>query len=106
MPYRAAIESVIARCDEIRARIERLQHVPVPVERCDSIDEALAWEARLHEIATLLEANRAIDEEDFTPTVHDSSDARAWPPKPRVIHGVVAAALVIATVIVFVVQLR
>jgi len=106
MPYRAAIDSVIGRCDELRARIERLQHRPVFGECCDSIDEALAWEARLRELVVTLEAARAA-EDDSMATVHDPTDARAWhPPRPSVIHGVVAAALVITTIIVFLVQLR
>lgn len=106
MPYRAAIESVIARCDELRARIEKLQHVPVPHEHCESIDVALAWEARLRVLVARLEAHRA-DADDFAPTVQDSSDEpveQPAPPKP--LHMVVAAALVLATIVVFAIQLR
>ena len=106
MPYRAAIESVHARCDELRARIEKLQHVPVAFERCATIDDAIAWEARLRALATTLEANRAA-EEDFAPTVSDPSDVEAWrPPSPKPIHVFVGAAVAVATIVIFAIQLR
>ncbi len=102
MPYRAAIQTVLHRCDELCARIEELQHSAVAREPCETLADALIWEARLRARVAQLEATwieddeiapvTAVAEPDPSPATHASQMTLA------IVLGVVVA---IGVVVVF-----
>src|SRR5690348_14338124 len=68
MAYRDAIESVLERCMQLRARIQRFEHVRSAVRACETLAEALAWESELQKRLRALE-ELAAESEPIAPAV-------------------------------------
>ncbi|HEY1959347.1 MAG TPA: hypothetical protein VGH28_27240 [Polyangiaceae bacterium] len=102
MPYRDAIESVVQRCMDLRARIQRMEQTRRPLRACASLAEAVAWEAELRRRLAELE-QLAAENEPIAPAVAQvRSRATTYSP----LRTVVYFALVLATAIVFVVRFK
>jgi len=102
MPYRDAIESVLQRCMELRARIQRIENARPELRTCEALAEALAWEADLRAHLDELE-QRVADDEPIAPAVAQARpSARTYSPLRVAIYF----ALVLTAVVVFVVDFK
>lgn len=101
-PYRDAIESVLRRCEDLRARIGLIQGRAVLRHEISTLEEAVAWEAELRAHLDALD-ERAAEDEPVAPAVRPArADVRTY----SALRTTIWFALVLATIVVFVVQFR
>jgi hypothetical protein len=104
MAYRGPVEGVLQRCEELRARLERIEGKAVPGRACRDLEAALGWEIDLRRRLDALDA-RALED---APLADIAVTVLITPPRTfgdgNVLRRVVFAVLIIATVVVFVVQ--
>jgi hypothetical protein len=106
MAYRGPVDGVLRRCEELRARLERVEGKPVPPRACAQLGAALTWESELRRRLDALDARAAED----APLDGIAAPVLIRPPETlddrQVLRRAVYMILGIASVIVLVVLFR
>ena len=103
MPYRGAIETVLRRCDELRARLAALG-APIEERACATLAAALAWEAELRARTATRELEIA-DEQAIAPVACVAAEPTHEPLKIKALAPSLAAGVVVAAGVVLLLAL-
>ncbi|HSQ62705.1 MAG TPA: hypothetical protein VLM85_05805 [Polyangiaceae bacterium] len=103
MPYRDPIDTVLARCAELRRRVEALQRQKIEAPERFGLAEALAWETYLKARLAALQVreDEAVCDDELggivhaAPPVEVSRFRSATPMWPFIIVGASVATLVV-----------